>query len=173
MRIDFDVTFPERELSAVRKKLAAHSLARLIVFLLLGAVIVVGLSELRGLLVLFFPLSFLFIYLIILFNRQKDKQAFLQAVIQINENKEKRRSRDLFSFDQGAEFINKKHPFANDLDLFGDHSLLQLINHTVNDGGRKTLSSWMLTETSPLTAQHRHPAAMELPQNKDFLLNSE
>src|SRR5690606_12731742 len=89
------------------------------------------------------------------------------------ENKEKRRSRDLFSFDQGAEFINKKHPFANDLDLFGDHSLFQLINHTVNDGGRKTLSSWMLTETSPLTAQHRHPAVMELSQKKDFLLNFE
>ncbi|MEX2591438.1 MAG: DNA mismatch repair protein [Anditalea sp.] len=173
MHIDFDVASPEKELASIQKKTAGLSVARLIVFLLLGAVIVVGLSEQRWLLALFFPISLLFIYMIILFNRQKDKQAFLQAVIQINANKVRRGSRDLSSFDRGDEFMDKKHPFASDLDLFGDHSLFQLINHTVNDGGRKKLSQWMLSETAPLIAQKRYPAVVELSKTQGFLLNFE
>lgn len=137
---------------------------------MLGAVIIVGLSELRWLLVFFFPISFLFIYLIIIFNRQKDKEAFLQAVVQIYEDREKRKVRDLSSFDKGAEFQNKKHPFSNDLDLFGDHSLFQLINHTVSAGGRANLSQWMLADTSATLAQKRYPAVEELSSKRDFLL---
>jgi DNA mismatch repair ATPase MutS len=173
MIVNFDLTHPIQELNLSKKKSAGLSLARLVVFLLLGAILIVGLTELRWLLFFFFPISILFIYLIILFNRQKDKQAFLQAVIQIRENKEKRIARKLASFDPGEEFMDKKHPFANDLDLFGDHSLFQLINHTVNDGGKKKLSEWMLSETSPLTAQKRYPAVEELSNMPEFLLNFE
>ncbi len=170
MPINFDKTSPKKELASARKKAASLSVARLIVFLFMGAIIVVGLSELRWLLVLFFPLSLLFIYLIIIFNRQKDKQSFLQAVIQIYADKEKRTNRELSSFDKGEEFMDKKHPFSNDLDLFGDHSLFQLINHTVNDGGKQKLSQWMLAETSAPLSQKRYPAVEELSLNKDFLL---
>jgi DNA mismatch repair ATPase MutS len=170
MHIKFDPSSPQKELNSVRKKAASISLARLIVFLLLGAVIIVGLSELRWLLVFFFPISFLFIYLIILFNRQKDKEAFLKAVVQIYEDKEKRKGRDLSSFDKGAEFLDKKHPFSNDLDLFGDHSLFQLINHTVSAGGRAKLAQWMLADISAPLAQKRNPAVVELSSKTDFLL---
>jgi ABC-type multidrug transport system fused ATPase/permease subunit len=173
MLIDFDTTSPEKELEGVKAKLTALSLTRLIVFLALGAVVIVGISETRWLLSLFFPLSFLFIYLIVRFNRQKDKQAFLEAVIQIRANKEKRLARELSSFDPGDKFRDKSHPFANDLDLFGEHSLFQLINHTVNEGGKSKLAQWMLAESDPDTAQKRHPAITELAQKEDFLLNFE
>src|SRR5690606_40866511 len=102
--------------------------------------------------------SFLFVYLIIRFNRQKDKQAFLEAVIQIRQDKEKRLARTLSSFDPGDKFRDKNHPFANDLDLFGDHSLFQLINHTVNEGGKSKLAQWMLAKSDPATAQNRFTA---------------
>lgn len=173
MIIDFDTAQPEKELQGVKAKLTALSLTRLIVFLALGAVVVVGISETRWLLSLFFPLSFLFIYLIVRFNRQKDKQAFLEAVIQIRADKEKRLARELSSFDPGEKFRDKNHPFANDLDLFGDHSLFQLINHTVNEGGKSKLAHWMLTESDPHTAQKRYSAITELSQKEGFLLNFE
>src|SRR5690606_30746156 len=173
MLIDFDTTSPEKELEGVKARLTALSLTRLIVFLALGAVVIVGISETRWLLSLFFPLSFLFIYLIIRFNRQVDKQAFLKAVLQIRANKEKRLVRELSSFDPGEKFRDKNHPFANDLDLFGDHSLFQLINHTVNDGGKSTLARWMLAESDPAIAQKRHAAINELAQKGAFLLNFE
>lgn len=173
MLIDFDTTQPEKELEGVRAKLTALSLTRLAVFLALGAVVIVGLSETRWLLSLFFPLSFLFVYLIIQFNRQKDKQAFLEAVIQLRKDTEKRLERDLASFDPGDKFRDKKHPFANDLDLFGEHSLFQLINHTVNEGGKSKLAEWMLAESNPATAQERYAAITELAEKEDFLQNFE
>src|SRR5690606_32850389 len=118
MHINFDTTFPEKELDGVRKKLTALSLARLGVLLTLGVIIIVGISETRWLLSFFFPLSILFVYLIVRFKRQKDKQAVLEAVIEIRANREKRLARELSSFDPGEKFKDKKHPFANDLDLF-------------------------------------------------------
>src|SRR5690606_25154801 len=173
MLIDFDTTSPEKELEGVKNKLTALSLARLVVFLLLGAVVIVGISETRWLLSFLFPLSILFIYLIVRFNRQKDKQAVLEAVIEIRANREKRLARELSSFDPGEKFKDKKHPFANDLDLFGEHSLFQLINHTVNEGGKTTLARWMLAESDPATAQKRYAAVNELAQNEAFLLKFE
>lgn len=173
MEIDFDLSNPENELAATRKKAVALSLARLIVFILLGAVIVVGLSDTRWILLLFFPFSLLFIYLIILFNRQKDKEAVLMAVLRIREDKEKRMTRDLSSFDPGMDFMDKKHPFANDLDLFGQHSLFQLIDHTVSNEGKRKLARWMLGETSPTTAKKRHAAVEELSLQPDLLTRLE
>lgn len=173
MNIDFDTTSPEKELEGVKNKIRGLALSRLAIFLLIGAVIIVGISEIKWLLSLFFPLSFLFIYLIIRFNRQKDKQAFLEAIIQINSDKQQRLARELSSFDQGDQFRNKSHHFANDLDLFGEHSLFQLINHTVNEGGKSTLARWMLSDANPETARERHAAINELAQKEAFLLNFE
>lgn len=173
MQIDFEVHAPERALATVKKKAAGLSVARLVVFLVLVALVIVGLTEAGWLLVLFFPCSFFFIYLIVLFNRQKDKQAFLEAVISIRRDKEKRSVRELLGLDKGEEFIDKRHPFSNDLDLFGEHSLFQLINHTVNGGGKKKLAQWMLAETQPQVAQKRYPAVIELSQNEAFVLNFE
>src|SRR5690554_5890705 len=173
MKIDFDLNNPEKELAATHKKAVALSLARLIVFILLGAVVVVGLSDTRWILLLFFPLSLLFIYLIILFNRQKDKEALLKAVAGIREDREKRMTRNLSSFDLGIKFMDKKHPFANDLDLFGQHSLFQLIDHTVSKEGERKLAEWMLGETSPTTATKRHAAVEELSLNPDLLIRFE
>src|SRR5690606_39235695 len=87
--------------------------------------------------------------------------------------KEKRMARDLSSFDPGMDFMDKKHPFANDLDLFGQHSLFQLINHTVSNEGKRKLARWMLDETSPVIAKKRHAAIEELSLQQDLLTRFE
>src|SRR5690606_32312073 len=104
---------------------------------------------------------------------QKDKQAFFEAVIQIRADKDKRLARELSSFNPGDKFRDKSHPFANDLDLFGDHSLYQLLNHTVNEGGQSKLAEWMLAKSDPEAAQKRYSAVDELARQKAFLLNFE
>ena len=42
------------------------------------------------------------------------------------------------------------HPYANDLDLTGPHSLLNLINSTVSTAGRDRLASWLLDQNQHL-----------------------
>ncbi|KEO73604.1 MutS-related protein [Anditalea andensis] len=173
MQIDFNLDHPEKELSLTGKKIAGLSISRLVLFFALLAVVIVGLSEMRWLLFLFFPMSILFVYLIKRFNTLKDRQAFLKAVIQIKEDENLRKSRKLASFDQGQEFIDKKHPFSNDLDLFGEHSLFQLLNHTVSKEGRLRLANEMKTLVSAAVAEKRFDAIKELSIKSDFLLHFE
>lgn len=48
----------------------------------------------------------------------------------------------------------KSHPYAADLDLFGPHSLTQLLDTTVSDHGRARLHGWLLEQ--PPTSAHWH-----------------
>lgn len=173
MHINFNIDNPETELGITGKKIAGLSISRLILFFALLAVVIVGLTEIPWLLFLFFPLSILFIYLIKRFNILKDRQAFLKAVIQIREDEKLRKSRNLSSFDQGQEFIDKKHPFSNDLDLFGEHSLFQLLNHTVSKEGRLRLANEMKTLAPISYAKKKFDAIKELSTKNDFLLHFE
>lgn len=173
MIIDFNLDNPEKELSLTGKKKAGLSISRLVLFFLLVAVVIVGLTEIRWLLFLFFPLVLLFTYLIKQFNKLKDKQDFLKAVIQIKEDEKLRQARNLKSFDEGLDFIDKKHPFSNDLDLFGEHSLFQLLNHTVSREGRARLAKEMRTITPIAKAKEKFTAIKELSQKSDFLLHFE
>jgi hypothetical protein len=40
----------------------------------------------------------------------------------------------------------ESHPYANDLDLIGRHSLIQLLDTTVSDHGRDRLRTWLLNQ---------------------------
>lgn len=162
MKIDFDFSDPVLLLNLCKKRLAGLSVARLIVFVLLLAVVVIGVSDGSPVALLFFPMSLFFIYLIKKFNGEKDKQQFLEAILVIKENRKLRKNRELNSFEDGSEFLEKTHPFAGDLDLFGPHSLFQLINHTVSAGARKLLANWLLSGTDVSVSDKRRTAIREL-----------
>ncbi|MBD8488960.1 DNA mismatch repair protein [Echinicola sp. CAU 1574] len=173
MTVDFRTTNATEELRTCKQKMASLALSRLVLFFALGAVLIVGLTEIKWLLLLFFPLSALFIYFILLFNLQKDRQAFLKAVLQMEKDTVLRQNRELSSFDKGEVHKDKQHPFCNDLDLFGDHSLFQLIDHTVGEGGKALLADWMKAQVDPELAEKRFPAIRELSREKVFVRNFE
>ena len=104
---------------------------------------------------------------------QKDKEAFLKELIKMQEEVLLRKERKLSSFYSGTEFQEKSHPFANDLDLFGKHSLFQLINHTVNKGGREKLVSKMKSGFDPIAAKTQNKSIEELAQKDTFLQSFE
>ncbi|HQY29793.1 MAG TPA: hypothetical protein PK691_00805 [Thermomicrobiales bacterium] len=54
------------------------------------------------------------------------------------------------------------HPYANDLDLVGPRSLLQLIDTTGTDVGFKTLGEWISQSSSIATATERQTSARAL-----------
>lgn len=56
------------------------------------------------------------------------------------------------AFDGGGEFLEPGHPYALDLDLFGPHSLFQMINRTVTAPGRAWLARQLL---APLSEEER------------------
>lgn len=67
------------------------------------------------------------------------------------------------------EYRNEDHPFAQDLDITGLHSLHQLINTAIYQGGSHNLYYW-LTSTEPKIQElkHRHRIVQELTPMAHF-----
>lgn len=84
---------------------------------------------------------------------------------------------DYHAFDDGSQYIDAKHSYSYDLDLFGDHSLFQRVNRTVTTGGSDTLAhilqGALLSKNRSKTRQtiHAHAeACKELATKDDFLM---
>jgi ABC-type multidrug transport system fused ATPase/permease subunit len=168
-----DLLTPLTALTKSKQQATLLSLARILVFFAAAALLIIGLTDHPFYLLLFPLLFFGFIYLILAFNKANDKQAILQQVISIQQEKVLRNSRNLKPLNGGQEFIDKNHPFSSDLDLFGEFSLFQLINHTVTSGGKNLLADWLKSPFDAQNAQKRHAAIKELSKKEEFLITFE
>jgi hypothetical protein len=159
----------EKKLQALRAKVVRLSLLRLIAFLGLGAFFILSLTD--GGFWIFLLLGFLvlFVSLIKQFNHHKDQERIYLAIEQLEKRKQWRQDRQLADLDAGLEFADKGHPFSGDLDLFGTHSLFQLLNHSHSPSGKKALAALMGSSFDPNLAQQRREAVAELQEKPAFL----
>jgi hypothetical protein len=70
--------------------------------------------------------------------------------------------------ENGANFLHAAHPYAQDLDLFGDASLFQLMSLARTHVGESTLAQWMLTPAPPEEVKERQAAVEELRPQVDL-----
>ena len=95
----------------------------------------------------------------------KKHTAFLKG---INESEILREKCNLEEFDTGHQFINQNHPYTSDLDVFGQHSIFQILNRTTTESGMILLSEW-LSEPAPNYEIHdRQEAIKEISQKLDW-----
>ncbi|MGL4850012.1 MAG: MutS-related protein [Clostridium sp.] len=81
-----------------------------------------------------------FILVALLHNNILKKKKSHELMIEINKKGIRRLNGEFKNEeDCGKEYIDEKHPYTNDLDIFGVNSLFQLINTTVTKGGREVL----------------------------------
>ena len=152
-----------------KQKVAVLAILRLILFLLLGVFLVLSFAE-DSLFFLALLVSIAaFVYLIKLFNQEQDFQRLIQALIRMQEEKQLRASRNLGILDSGEEFVDKEHPFANDLDIFGQHSLFQLLNHTVTASARTLLAKRLKMSQKDEVSLAFQTAIQELSKQTAFL----
>lgn len=166
---DFESEGISEKLSLVKKKAGSLSLLRLLVFFVLVAFLVLSLADAAY---WFLPFGLAvsgFIELIRRYNYQKDQEAIYLALQKLQQRTEKRKARNLLGLDTGAEFMDKFHPFSNDLDLFGDHSLFQLLNHTISPNAKKALASKMKSSFHFDESEAKRLAAQELSKKPKFL----
>ncbi|RXP44584.1 DNA mismatch repair protein MutS [Lutibacter sp. HS1-25] len=129
----------EKEASKLKKQLAISSLARLFTFLLtiFGVYLVFGHAT-QMLLVVGVGLA-LFIYFLFKHSDLQYKFDLNKALVNINKIEIKVLERDYFTLDEGREFINPKHPYSYDIDLFGRGSFFQYCNRTATVEGKNEL----------------------------------
>jgi hypothetical protein len=68
----------------------------------------------------------------------------------------------------GTEFVDKQHPYAVDLDLFGTGSIFELVNTAQTQAGRSRLAQWLLHGAGQGEVAARQAAVAELRSKLDL-----
>jgi hypothetical protein len=91
--------------------------------------------------------------------REKQQAVFLK---EINQAELLRQENKLSGFPTGQSFADRDHNYVSDLDIFGPHSLFQLINRTTTESGQALLASWLSQPAPKAEVIGRQRAVQEL-----------
>ncbi|RAJ18073.1 MutS-related protein [Olleya aquimaris] len=155
------------ELSKRYKQLTSLSIARLLVFiatavglyftfsnwLVFGGVLITG--------------TIIFIVLLSYYTNIKSAYRLKQELLQINQEEIKIASGDFFHKQEGLQFLNSKHNYALDIDLFGRGSFFQFLDRTATVDGTITLTN-NLKANDIKNITTRQDAIKELSQKTEW-----
>lgn len=94
-----------------------------------------------------------------------------QYLIEINQAEINALNGNFSNFNSGSEFNQPIHPYSNDLDIFGSHSLFQLINRTSTQPGAERLANWLKKPQPFQTLTSRQEAVKELKEKIQWRQN--
>jgi hypothetical protein len=159
----------QASIQKIQRKLDGIAWLRLVVFLFFAGLQVAAWEWGGGwwLLVLF--LGLIGFGMMVRWNLQvKEQLRVQQLILQFNEEEERRLEGKLNGFDPGEEFREAAHPYASDLDIFGQHSLYQLVSRATTVFGRRTLARWLKESTARDIAIERQQAGRQLAPEIDW-----
>jgi DNA mismatch repair ATPase MutS len=84
----------------------------------------------------------------------------------INESEIQREKCNLEGLDTGQKFIDRNHPYTSDLDIFGQHSIFQLVNRATTESGMILLSKWLSETASNSEIYDRQKAIKEVAKKR-------
>ena len=68
----------------------------------------------------------------------------------------------------GARFLDDRHLYGRDLDVFGEASLFRLLSNARTRMGEETLAAWLSAPSAPDVVKERQQAGVELAPNLDL-----
>jgi hypothetical protein len=135
-----------KDLLSINKKYTTISFLRLLSIVIFIGALYFHLQQTQTVYIALEILSFAtFILLMRYHAKLSTKRKLTEALIEINENEDQYLEHGSLHFANGAVFNDFQHPYAYDLDIFGDHSLFQNINRTATYVGKKTLANQLLS----------------------------
>ncbi|NOU58326.1 MutS-related protein [Marinifilum caeruleilacunae] len=106
------------------------------------------------------------------YSRNERNIKRLLKLIEINENELKcLETRHSSLYNNGDEYEVHNHPYSSDLDMFGEHSIYQLINRCVSKSGNDRLASYLSAPADNPTIEKRQKAIGELRDKIDWRQN--
>ncbi|EAZ81586.1 MutS-related protein [Algoriphagus machipongonensis] len=166
---DFGTENISAKKSEIKSKAGSLSLVRLMLFIGIVICFVLTFSQTIFWALPLIAITGFFVISIQKYNHLKSQESIYLALEKLQELEAKRKLRELHGIDPGAEYLEKTHPFANDLDLFGEHSLFQLLNHTISQGAKDKLADLMKAKFDQIKAKQYQEASDELSEDEDFL----
>ncbi|MCE7062167.1 MutS-related protein [Dyadobacter sp. CY343] len=152
------------------KLLSSLSLVRLIVFVgAISCILIIASNRLASLLVFVVPVSaFAFGLAVKRYNQAARELRHVTLLRQINAQEISRLENKLADFPSGQAFIKREHPYIADVDIFGTHSLFQLLNRTTTEAGQIRLAEWLAEPTSKQIILMRQQSIQELTPKMDW-----
>lgn len=121
------------------------------------------------LLVIILPLCFIgFALLLIRYNKIVNLKKTTTLLKEINENELLKLDNKLSSFPNGQAHLQSDHAYHTDLDVFGAHSLFQLLNSTTTESGSLCLAKWLSESATKQVILERQQAIQELKPNLEW-----
>ena len=109
------------------------------------------------------------VYFVRRYGRNDKRIKKLKGLIEINENEIScLKTRHSKLFYNGEEYLKANHAYASDLDVYGAHSLFQLINRCVSKIGNDTLGMWLNQPADNKEIESRQKAVKELNDKIDW-----
>jgi ABC-type lipoprotein export system ATPase subunit len=90
------------------------------------------------------------------------KRKLTQNLLKINTTEFEYLNENKLPFENGAEYVDFKHEYAYDLDVFGNDSLFQHLNRTATFVGKKTLAHQLLSHQNKEQILQNQQAVQEL-----------
>lgn len=109
-----------------------------------------------------------FVFLMRFHSHLSFQKQLTAAILKINENEITYLKREKIPFENGIEFNDFHHPYAYDLDIFGDYSLFQNLNRTATFIGKKTLANRLLRQLPNKIILENQEAISELRSKIDW-----
>lgn len=154
------------ELSKITKKYNTISFLRLLCILFFSAALYYYFQKEEVIFIALAVASFaVFIFLMRIHSNLLFKRKLNTALLEVNKNEISYLERKSIPFENGQEFNDFHHPYAYDLDIFGENSLFQNLNRTATFVGKKTLAKQILTLLPNSEIHHNQQAIQELNKN--------
>ena len=134
------------ELNQARKKRNVVSIALITTFIILGWSIYYYFTTGRTGVALTIPILTAIAFILLTKTDSKFLKHIdhLKALIDCNKQELDYLNGDFTELDKGETFTNPAHPYSNDLDVFGEESLFQIINRTVTPNGASRMAEMLL-----------------------------
>jgi hypothetical protein len=127
-------------LSKAKRDINIISNARLLMALLFLVILYFGFSH-NALLYALPLILFVFVILIRSHGNLFNQKTHLENLVKINVMEQQALEGDRSGFQTGSEFIDARHPYSHDLDIFGEGSLFQHVNRCNTIIGKKRFAS--------------------------------
>jgi len=114
------------------------------------------------------PFVIIFLILVKVHDRVSKRKQLAEKLVEINNNERTFLEGERIPFEDGSSYIDTKHFYAYDLDVFGPNSLFQFLNRTATFIGREKLSSLLLTRLPNEDIRLNQAAIQELSTEVDW-----
>ncbi|SDX46436.1 MutS-related protein [Flavobacterium degerlachei] len=158
-----------QELNSINKKYNSVSFLRLIsVLLFLGSLYFYIRDSKIIFLILAVVLFMSFVLLMRIHSKLLFKRKIKEALVKVNEEEISYLEKKSIPFENGIEFNDFQHPYAYDLDIFGEHSLFQNLNRTATFIGKKIMAKQLLMLSAAEEILNNQAAIKELSRKLDW-----